>query len=277
MNVLLDARVRRPHVLVAIAVLVTFALVALLADRIAPHDPLRVYPGAALEPPSARFLLGTDAIGRDLASRILFGARVSLLTGIVAVGIALSVGTTLGLIAGYARGWAEVTIMRGAEILLAFPGILLAIAIVAILGPGLTNVMVAVGIAAIPVYVRTVQATALATTHLDYVTAARALGVGTVRILARHILPNIAAPIIVLASVGMGASILAAAGLSYVGLGAQPPTPEWGEMLAEARSYMREAPWLPTFPGLAIMLVVLAFNITGDAVRELLDPRLRRL
>jgi len=167
--------------------------------------------------------------------------------------------------------------MRGAEILLAFPGILLAIAIVAILGPGLTNVMIAVGIAAIPVYVRTVQATALATTHLDYVTAARALGVGTVRILARHILPNIAAPIIVLASVGMGASILAAAGLSYVGLGAQPPTPEWGEMLAEARSYMREAPWLPTFPGLAIMLVVLAFNITGDAVRELLDPRLRRL
>ena len=217
------------------------------------------------------------AIGRDLASRILYGARVSLLTGIVAVGIALSVGTTLGLIAGYARGWAEVTIMRGAEILLAFPGILLAIAIVAILGPGLTNVMIAVGIAAIPVYVRTVQATTLATTHLEYVTAARALGVGAVRILARHILPNIAAPIIVLASVGMGAAILAAAGLSYVGLGAQPPTPEWGEMLAEARSYMREAPWLPTFPGLAIMLVVLAFNITGDAVRELLDPRLRRL
>ncbi len=272
-----DPRLRRPHVLVALAVIALFALAALLADRLAPYDPLRVFRDAALEPPSSRFPLGTDAIGRDLLSRVLFGARVSLTTGVVAVGIALTIGTTLGLIAGYTRGWAEVVIMRGADVLLAFPGILLAIAIVAVLGPGLTNVMIAVGVAAVPVYVRTVQAATLAVSRLDYILAARAVGLPARRIIFRHVLPNVTAPIIVLASVGMGAAILASAGLSYVGLGAQPPTPEWGSMLAEARSYMREAWWLPTFPGLAIMLVVLAFNLTGDAVRDLLDPRLRRL
>ncbi len=272
-----DPRLRRPHVLAAIGVLALFGFVALFADRIAPYDPLRVFRDAALEPPSARFPLGTDAIGRDLLSRILYGARVSLTTGVVAVAIALSLGTALGLVAGYARGWAEAVVMRGADVLLAFPGILLAIAIVAVLGPGLTNVMIAVGVAAVPVYVRTVQATTLAVAQLDYVLAARAVGLPARRIVLRHVLPNVAAPIIVLASVGMGTAILASAGLSYVGLGAQPPTPEWGSMLAEARSYMREAWWLPTFPGLAIMLVVLAFNLTGDAVRDLLDPRLRRL
>lgn len=268
---------RRPHVLVSLGILALFAVVAVFADRLAPHDPLRVFRDAALEPPGPRFLLGTDSIGRDLLSRILYGARVSLTTGVVAVGIALSIGTALGLVAGYARGWAEVVIMRGSDVLLAFPGILLAIAIVAVLGPGLTNVMIAVGVAAVPVYVRTVQATTLAVAQLDYVLAARAVGLPARRIVLRHVLPNVTAPIIVLASVGMGTAILASAGLSYVGLGAQPPTPEWGSMLAEARSYMREAWWLPTFPGLAIMLVVLAFNLTGDAVRDLLDPRLRRL
>lgn len=272
-----DPRLRRPHVLAALAVLALFVLAAVFADRLAPYDPLRVFPDASLEPPSPRFPLGTDAIGRDLLSRILYGARVSLTTGVVAVGIALTLGTGLGLVAGYARGWADVLIMRGADVLLAFPGILLAIAIVAVLGPGLTNVMIAVGVAAVPVYVRTVQATTLAVAQLDYVLAARSVGLPARRIVLRHVLPNVTAPIVVLASVGMGAAILASAGLSYVGLGAQPPTPEWGSMLAEARSYMREAWWLPAFPGVAIMLVVLAFNLTGDAVRELLDPRLRRL
>ena len=272
-----DPRLRRPTLLVSLLVLTMFALAAIFADRLAPYDPIHVFRDAALEPPGPRFLLGTDAIGRDLLSRILFGARVSLTTGVVAVGIALSVGTTLGLLAGYAGGWTDALIMRTADILLAFPGILLAIGIVAILGPGLTNVMIAVGVAAIPVYVRTVQAATLAVSQLDFIVAARSVGVPPRRIVVRHVLPNVMAPIIVLASVGMGTAILAAAGLSYVGLGAQPPTPEWGEMLAEARDYMRDAWWLPTFPGIAIMLVVLAFNLTGDAVRDLLDPRLRGL
>jgi ABC-type dipeptide/oligopeptide/nickel transport system permease subunit len=264
-------------VLAALGVLALFMLAAIFADRLAPYDPIRVFRDASLEPPSSRFPLGTDAIGRDLLSRIIHGARVSLVTGVVAVGIALSLGTGLGLIAGYARGWPELVIMRAADVLLAFPGILLAIAIVAVLGPGLTNVMIAVGIAAVPVYVRTVQAATLAVAQLDYVLAARSVGLPAERIVLRHVLPNVTAPIIVLASVGMGTAILASAGLSYVGLGAQPPTPEWGAMLAEARSYMREAWWLPTFPGIAIMLVVLAFNLSGDAVRDRLDPRLRRL
>ena len=230
---------------------------------------------AIQQPPSLAYPMGTDELGRDILSRVIFGARISMQVGLVAVGIALVVGTLLGVSAAVAGGFINDVIMRVVDVMLAFPDILLAIAIVAILGPDLFNTMIAVGIAAIPVYARTAHASTLSVLELDYVQAARALGASWLRIIWRYILPNIFAPIIVLATVGIAVAILSAAGLSYLGLGAQPPTPEWGAMLSEARAFLREAWWMSTFPGLVIMLVVLSFNLLGDGLRDLLDPRLR--
>jgi peptide/nickel transport system permease protein len=206
---------------------------------------------------------------------VIYGGRISLRVGVIAIGIAVTVGTVLGLVAGYAGGWVDSVIMRLMDIMLAFPGFLLAIAIVAILGPGLTNVMIAVGIEAIPVYARTSRGSVLSTKEEEYVLGARAVGLGHSRILSRYILPNILAPLIVLATLGVGIAILSAAGLSYLGLGAQPPTAEWGAMLAAARAFIRQAWWMSTFPGVAIMVVVLALNLFGDGLREILDPRVR--
>lgn len=254
-------------------VIVLFILIALLAPHLAPYGPTAMTYTAIQQPPSPEHWMGTDELGRDILSRIIFGARISLQVGVIAVGIGMTVGTLLGLFAGFLGGWADTFIMRTMDVMLAFPGILLAIAIVAVLGPGLYNTMIAVGIAAIPVYARTARGSTLTILENDYISAAVALGASRMRIAIRYVLPNILAPITVLATIGIATAILSAAGLSYLGLGAQPPTPEWGAMLSGARAYLRSAWWMATFPGAAIMLVVMAFNLLGDGLRDLLDPR----
>ena len=265
---------RRPGALAGAVVILLFIAVALLAPVIAPADPNEISRDRRAAP-SADHLFGTDDIGRDVLSRVIYGARVSLRVGLVSIGIALTAGSLLGIVAAYAGGWLDSIIMRVMDVMLAFPGILLAIAIVAILGPSLFNVMIAVGIEAIPVYTRTARASTLTVKELEYVIGARALGCRHGRIILRHILPNVVAPLIVLATIGVAGSILTAAGLSYIGLGAQPPTAEWGAMLSAARNFLRDAWWMATFPGVAIMLVVLALNLFGDGLRDILDPRLR--
>jgi peptide/nickel transport system permease protein len=263
---------RRPGAVIGGVVIVFFVVIAVFAPVVAPLDPLEISSDRRAAP-SGEHLLGTDELGRDVLSRVVHGARISLRVGLISIGIALSVGAIAGIIAANLGGWADGLIMRLTDIMLAFPGILLAIAIIAILGPSLFNVMIAVGIEAVPVYVRVARASTLSVKHTEYVTGARAAGATSVRIIWRYILPNIAAPLIVLATVGVAGSILAAAGLSYLGLGAQPPTPEWGAMLSSARNYVRDAWWMATFPGLAIMLMVLALNGFGDGLRDILDPR----
>jgi len=249
-------------------------LSAILAPWIAPYDPYEVSPNR-LARPSREHPLGTDALGRDVLSRILYGGRISLQVGVIAVGIAAVTGTALGLIAGYFEGWVDHLIMRLMEVMLAFPGILLAMAIMAVLGSGLFNVMIAVGIASVPSYTRLVRGVTLSVKQNEYVQAARALGSGIGRIMLRHLVPNIAAPIVVLSTLGVASAILTCAGLSFIGLGAPPPTAEWGAMLAADRVYLRRAWWVVAFPGLAITISVLAINLVGDGLRDALDPRLK--
>jgi len=258
-----------------VAILAALALLAVGAPWWSPRDPIRTAPREALQPPGGRYLLGTDQFGRDVASRVLFGARISLTVGLVAVSIAVLVGAPLGLVSGFYGGRLDSLVMRVMDVLLAFPGILLALAIVSVLTPGLGNVMIAVGLAAVPTYARLMRATALSAREFLYVEAARAIGARDLFILARYILPNVVAPLIVTATLGLGAAILSAAALSFLGLGSQPPTPEWGRMLSEGRDYLREAWWISTFPGVAIMLTVLAMNLLGDGLRDVLDPRLK--
>ena len=266
---------RRPLVAAAVILLAAFIAVALVAPLVSPNDPYALIPGAVLRPPSLQFPFGTDELGRDILSRIIHGTRISLQIGMVTVAIALVLGTSVGLLAGYYGGRLDGILMAVMEVLLAFPQILLAMAILAMLGPSLTNAMIAVGISGIPVYARTARGVTLGVKTMDYLEAARALGAADARILLRHVLPNMIPPIIVLATAGMGISLLVAAGLSYLGLGAQPPLPEWGAMLSSARAYLRNAWWMATFPGLAIMVVVLCLNLCGDWLRDFLDPRLR--
>lgn len=247
---------------------------AVLAPWLAPYDPYEVSSNR-LARPSREHPLGTDALGRDVLSRILYGGRISLQVGVIAVGIAAVTGTVLGLIAGYFEGWLDHVIMRLMEVMLAFPGILLAMAIIAVLGSGLFNVMIAVGIASVPSYTRLVRGVTLSVKQNEYVQAARALGSGTGRIMLRHLVPNIAAPIVVLSTLGVASAILTCAGLSFIGLGAPPPTAEWGAMLAADRVYLRRAWWVVAFPGLAITISVLAINLLGDGLRDALDPRLK--
>jgi len=275
LRVLLRRLRRRPLVIAALAVLALFVGLALAAPLAAPHDPYELLPGAVLQPPSRHFPFGTDELGRDVLSRVIFGARISLRIGLVTISIALGLGTLVGLVAGFYGGVVDGALMAVMEVLLAFPQILLAMAILAMLGPNLTNAMVAVGLSAVPVYARTARSTTLTVRMMDYVEAARAVGAGDGRLLARHVLPNMISPVVVLATAGVGIAILVAAGLSYLGLGAQPPAPEWGAMLSEARAYLRNAWWMATFPGLAITLVVVSLNLCGDWLRDLLDPRLR--
>jgi dipeptide transport system permease protein len=265
-----------------LAVVIALLLIALFAPWIAPHLPDQTNSAAFLKPPSwqaggsSQFLLGTDAIGRDMLSRLIFGARLSLSIGLAVVLISVAAGIALGLIAGFARGIVEIAIMRLMDIVLTLPSLLLAIVIVAILGPGLVNAMLAVAIVVLPHYVRITRAAVIAEVSKDYVTAARISGAGTLRLMFSEVLPNCAAPLIVQASLGVSTAILDAAALGFLGLGAQPPSPEWGTMLADAREFVLRAWWVVTFPGLAILIAVLAFNLMGDGLRDALDPKLKR-
>ncbi len=252
------------------------ALTAALADLIAPYNPSQIQPVGVLSAPNQLHLLGTDAIGRDVLSRIILGSRVSILAGAVSVGVALSLGVLIGLVAGYNGGWIDDVLMRMVDALYSFPALLLALAITAILGPGLTNVMLAIGIVFTPAFARLVRGQALSVRERDFVTAARVTGAGPWRIMGHHIWPNITAPIIVQASLQVAAAIVIEAGLSFLGLGVQPPAPSWGSMLKDGYQYMEQAPWLAFAPGAAIFVTVLAFNLFGDGLRHALDPRLSR-
>ncbi|MDR7481062.1 MAG: ABC transporter permease [Armatimonadota bacterium] len=269
-------RLRRNRGAVAgLYLVLALVAVAVFADRLAPYDPVKINPEAALRPPGRPFLLGTDTLGRDVLSRLVHGARISLRVGLVSVSIAAALGTTLGLLAGYYGRWLDLGIMRFIDLLLAFPSVLLALAIIAILGPSIFNLMIAVGISATPAYARLVRGSVLSARENTYVEAARAVGCSDRLIIWRHILPNVLAPLIVLSTLGMAGAILTGAALSFLGLGVQPPTPEWGVMLSDGRNYLRRAWWITTFPGMAIMITVLAINMLGDGLRDALDPRLR--
>ncbi len=268
---------------VAGAMLLGLVLVlAVFANWLAPHSPLRQFRAHFLAPPvwehggSWAFVLGTDDLGRDMLSRLIYGARLSLLIGMVVVVLSLGLGTGLGLMAALCAGWVDATVMRLMDIVLAFPSLLLAIVIVAILGPGLLNAMLAVAVVTLPNYTRVVRATALGELGRDYVVASRGAGAGPVRLALRTVLPNCLAPLIVQASLGFSGAILEAASLGFLGLGAQPPTAEWGTMLAGALEYYQRAWWVLALPGLAILGTVLSFNLVGDGLRDALDPRMRR-
>lgn len=264
---------RKTTALVGLSILVLVLLSAVFAPMLTRYEPARIAPRMALQPPGTEgHLLGTDHFGRDQLTRILHGGRVSLRVGLVAVAIAASFGVLLGALAGYWGGWIDEAISRVLDVMLAFPGILLALGVISVLGPGLGNLMIALGISGIPGFARLTRGLVLAARNLDYVMAARALGGGPVRQVLKHILPNVWAPISVFATLEIASFILASAALNYLGLGAEPPTPEWGLMLAESREYIRRAWWLATFPGVAIMLTVIAINLVGDGLRDALDP-----
>jgi peptide/nickel transport system permease protein len=267
--------VRIPTAWVGAAIVALLFLVAVLGQAAAPFDPLQIWPLAKLQPPSALHLLGTDDLGRDLLSRIMAGARISLGVSAAVLALAMSLGVGLGLVAGFCGGWLDETVMRTTDVFLAFPRLVLAIAIAATLGPGLSNTIIAIALSWWPWYTRLVRGQLLSLREQEFVLAAISLGAGTRRTLLRHLLPNVATTITVQASIDIGYAILATASLSFIGLGAQPPTPEWGAIIAQARSYMIDAWWYPTFPGLAIFLAVLGFNLLGDAIRDAFDPRLR--
>jgi peptide/nickel transport system permease protein len=251
-------------------------LVALVGPRLTSADPIAMNLTARLQPPSAAHLLGTDGLGRDILSRIVSGAAIALEVGGISVGIAGTVGIALGLIAGFYGRFLDTALMSVMDVLLAFPSLLLALLVVTALGPSLTNAMIAVAVSKVPQFVRLIRATVLSVKENDYVLAARAVGAGDSRIMTRHVLVNCLAPVIVHASLSFGTAIVAAATLSFLGLGSQPPAPEWGSMLNEGREYMRAAPWVATFPGLAILITVIGWNLFGDGLRDALDPRLKR-
>jgi dipeptide transport system permease protein len=265
-----------------LVVVIVVLLMAAFADVLAPYPPNLTNNAVFLQPPawqaggSWAYPLGTDAIGRDILSRLIYGARLSLLIGLAVVALSIVVGIALGLIAGFARGITEIAIMRLMDIILTLPSLLLAIVIVAILGPGLMNAMLAVAVVILPHYVRLTRAAVITETSKDYVTAARANGAGVFRLMFSEVLPNCAAPLIVQASLGVSTAILDAAALGFLGLGAQPPASEWGTMLADAREFVLRAWWVVTFPGLMILVTVLAFNLLGDGLRDALDPKLKR-
>jgi len=254
---------------------VFFVVMAILAPTIAPHDPLQTSWSDVRKAPTAAHLFGTDEIGRDVASRVIWGARASLLAGLVSVCISLSLGVPIGLLAGYVGGWVDALISRITDAMLACPFLILAIALAAFLGPSLTNAMIAIGISATPVFIRLTRAQVLSVKVEDYVEAARAVGNSHLRIALRHILPNVVAPLIVQATLAIAAAVIAEASLSFLGLGQQPPAPSWGSMLNTAKNYIDNAPWMAVWPGVSIFLLVLSFNLVGDGLRDALDPRHR--
>jgi dipeptide transport system permease protein len=267
---------------IGLVTVVTIVLIALSADLIAPHSPIEQYREHFLLPPvwldggNWSFPLGTDAVGRDILSRLMHGSRYSLFVGVIVLTLSLSIGITLGLVAAYFRGTVEFVIMRMMDVILAIPGLLLALVIVAILGPSLRNAMIAIAVVFLPHFVRLTRASAVTEMTLDYVTASRVAGAGRLRLMVITVLPNCMAPLIVQASLGFSSAILDAAALGFLGMGAQPPIPEWGTMLADAREFILRAWWVVTFPGLAILIAVLAFNLMGDGLRDALDPKMKR-
>lgn len=252
-----------------------FAVLSVIGPSITPHDPYLVDLHLRLAPPSASHVFGCDALGRDILSRLLEGARISLGASLLCVVLAAVVGVPIGLVSGYYGGKLDTVLMRGIDVLLSFPGLLLAIAIISVLGPGLFNAIVAVGLARVPQYARVARASALGLREQEFVEAARASGATNWRIILLHVFPNSIAPLIVISTLGLATTLLTISSLGFLGLGAQPPEPEWGAMLSDGRAYLRNAPHVATIPGIAIMVVVLAFNLFGDALRDALDPRLK--
>jgi peptide/nickel transport system permease protein len=271
----LRALVSHRFALVCLVILALFVLAALFGRFLAPYPVNATDIPGRLQPPSADHWFGTDELGRDVFSRVIVAARVSLQVGVVAVGISLVAGTVIGLIAGYYGRFVDDTLMRAMDMLFAFPAILLAIAILAVLGPGVTNAMIAIGIVYTPIFARVTRAGVLAVREEVYVRAARSVGAGDLRIMATHVLPNVAGPIIVQTSLSLAFAILSEAALSFLGLGVQPPAPSWGRMLYDGRDFIQQAWWMGLFPGAAIFLTVLSFNIVGDALRDALDPAQR--
>jgi peptide/nickel transport system permease protein len=255
--------------------LAIFSVVAMIGPWIAPYDPIAQDSNALLELPSSQHLLGTDQLGRDLLSRLIYGTRISLTAGFLVVGLAMSVGVPIGLLSGLLGGLVDDIVMRVMDAIVAFPGLILALAIVVMLGPGVQNVMIALGVTAVPVFARLVRAQTLSIGQMDYVAAARSVGASSFRVASRHVFPNVTAPIIVQGSLVMGGAILAEAGLSFLGVGIAPPTATWGLMVQQGLPFLRIDPWLSLVPGLAIFVLVLALNVFGDALRDALDPRMR--
>jgi peptide/nickel transport system permease protein len=266
---------RRRGALVGLAVVVLFIVLALFAPWIAPQDPIAASWAAIRKAPSAQYWLGTDEIGRDVLSRVIWGTRASLLAGVVSVSISLLIGVPLGMAAGFLGGAVDAIISRVTDAFLACPFLILAIALAAFLGPSLTNAMIAIGVSAAPIFVRLARGQVLSVKVEDYVEAARAVGNSPLRIALRHILPNITAPLIVQATLAIAAAVIAEASLSFLGLGQQPPAPSWGSMLNTAKNYIDNSPWMAISPGVAIFLLVLSFNLLGDGLRDALDPRQR--
>ncbi len=266
---------RRRGAMLGMAIVLLFIAVALLAAWIAPHDPIATSWKAVRKAPSSAYLFGTDELGRDVLSRVVWGARASLLAGLVSVSISMALGVPIGLLAGYVGGWTDALVSRLTDAMLAVPFLILAIALAAFLGPSLSNAMVAIGVSATPVFIRLTRAQVLAVKVEDYIEAARAVGNPHWRIALRHVLPNILPPLIVQATLAIAAAIIAEASLSFLGLGQQPPAPSWGSMLNTAKNYVDNAPWMAIWPGLSIFLLVLSFNLLGDGLRDALDPRRR--
>ncbi|MGE9985458.1 ABC transporter permease [Desulfovibrio sp. SGI.169] len=259
-----------------LGIVLSMSLAALCAPLLAPYSPTALHLDHILEPPSSRFWLGTDRLGRDVFSRLLYGGRVSLWVGFVAVGISISIGAILGLISGYFRRWVDEAIMRLVDIMLCFPSFFLILAVIAFLEPDLTNIMVVIGLTSWMGVTRLVRAETLSLREREFVAAARLAGSPTWRILFRHILPNALAPVLITATLGVAGAILVESSLSFLGLGVQPPTASWGNMLMEGKTVIESAPWLSVYPGLAILITVLGYNLLGESLRDLLDPRLRR-
>jgi peptide/nickel transport system permease protein len=267
--------VRRRSAMLGLVIVIFFVLVAVFAPMIAPYDPVATSWSAVRNAPSAEYLFGTDEIGRDVLSRVIWGSRASLLAGLVSVCISMALGVPIGLLAGYIGGWVDGLISRFTDAMLAVPFLILAIALAAFLGPSLTNAMIAIGVSATPVFIRLTRAQVLAVKVEDYVEAARAVGNPPWRIALRHILPNVLPPLIVQATLAIAAAVIAEASLSFLGLGQQPPAPSWGSMLNTAKNFVDQAPWMAIWPGVSIFLLVLSFNLLGDGLRDALDPRHR--
>ena len=263
---------RSPSGAIGLGIVLLLLFFAIFAEMLAPYNPNKMGAGGRFLPPGGKHLLGTDEFGRDMFSRILFGSRITLLIGAVAVGISLTIGMAVGMIAAFRRGWIEAILMRSTDVLFSFTETLIALSFVAVLGPSLQNAVIAVGVAGIPFYARTCYAAALVETSKPYFEASISAGARPARLVMVHLLPNVLPTMIVVATLGVSTAILAAAGLSFLGLGAQPPTSEWGYMLAGSRDYINRAPWLMTIPGIAIAITVLGFNLLGDGLRTSLDP-----